>query len=151
MESCEFAEELGTTIGRLSVLVRQAALPPRMNLAQARTLLTLHHCGPRRVTELARLEHLRQPTMSAVIARMEGLGWVQRCVDEVDRRAVVVCLTDAGERFLQNLIDARTAALQPCLDTLSASDRKALAAALPALHKLIEQAQRNIQVEPSLR
>jgi DNA-binding MarR family transcriptional regulator len=143
------AEDLGLTIGRLNVLCRQAALPPRMNLAQARTLLTLHHCGPKRVTELARMEHLRQPTMSAVIARMEALGWVQRCDDDDDRRAVLVCLTDAGERHLEDLIDARSAALQPCLDTLSASDRKALKAALPALHKLIEHAQRNIRGEAS--
>jgi hypothetical protein len=49
-----------------------------MNSAQARTLLALHDAGPQRVTDLARLDHLKQPSMSVVLIRMERLGWVRR-------------------------------------------------------------------------
>jgi DNA-binding MarR family transcriptional regulator len=134
------AEELGSIITRLTGLLRQAAVPAKVNLAQARTLLALRDGGPQRVTSLARLEHLTQPTMSAVVGRMERLGWVRRAADDVDRRAVLVRLTNAGKRILDELIKRRTAVLQSGLETVSPSDRAALARALPVLHELIQQA-----------
>jgi len=136
------AEELGSIVTRLTVLLRQAAVPAKVNLAQARTLLALRDGGPQRVTSLARLEHLTQPTMSAVVGRMERLGWVRRAADDVDRRAALVRLTNAGKRILDELIKKRTALLQSGLDAVSPSDRRALARALPVLQKLIQQAQR---------
>src|ERR1700722_5532973 len=136
MASARMADQLGVALTRLTNVLREAVLPPGMNSAQARTLLALHDAGPQRVTDLARLDHLKQPTMSAVLIRMERLGWVRRIEDKNDLRAVIVRLTPAGERIASELIAARTAVLQSCLDTLSATDRAAVAAALPALRKL---------------
>jgi len=136
------AGELGNVITRLTVLLRQTALPAKVNLAQARTLLALRDGGPQRVTSLARLEHLAQPTMSAVVGRMERLGWVRRAADDDDRRAVLVRLTKKGNDIFDELLEARTAVLQAGLETLSLSDCAALARALPVLHKLIQQAHR---------
>jgi DNA-binding MarR family transcriptional regulator len=136
------AGELGSIITRLTVLLRQAAVPAKVNLAQARTLLALRDGGPQRVTSLARLEHLTQPTMSAVVGRMERLGWVRRTADDVDRRASLVRLTSAGKRAIEDLIRRRTAVLQAGLETLSPSSRAALARALPVLEELIRHARR---------
>jgi DNA-binding MarR family transcriptional regulator len=136
------AGELGNVVTRLTVLLRQAAVPAKVNLAQARTLLALRDGGPQRVTSLARLEHLAQPTMSAVVGRMERLGWVRRAADDVDRRATLVHLTNKGNNILTELIKKRTAVLQAGLETLPLPDCAALARALPVLHKLIQQAQR---------
>jgi DNA-binding MarR family transcriptional regulator len=136
------AGELGNIVTRLTVLLRRAAVPAKVNLAQARTLLALRDGGPQRVTSLARLEHLTQPTMSAVVGRMERLGWVRRAADDVDRRAALVRLTDRGNKILDELLERRTAVLQAGLETLPLSDCTALSKALPVLHKLIQQAQR---------
>jgi DNA-binding MarR family transcriptional regulator len=136
------AEELGAIITRLTVLLRQASVPAKVNLAQARTLLALRDGGPQRVTSLARLEHLTQPTMSALVGRMQRLGWARRAADDVDRRAVLVRLTNRGNDVLDRILTARTAVLQSGLETLSPSERAALARALPVLHKLIQHAQR---------
>jgi DNA-binding MarR family transcriptional regulator len=136
MASARLADQLGVVLTRLINVLREAVLPPGMNSAQARTLLALHDAGPQRVTELARLDHLKQPTMSAVLTRMERLGWVRRHDDDDDLRAVVVHITDAGERVAQELMAARTKVLESYLDDLSAADRASLAAALPALRKL---------------
>jgi DNA-binding MarR family transcriptional regulator len=136
MASARVADQLGVALTRLSNVLREAVLPPGMNSAQARTLLALHDAGPQRVTDLARLDHLKQPTMSAVLIRMERLGWVRRLEDKNDLRAVIIRLTPGGERMASQLIAARTAVLQSSLDTLSGTDRAAVAAALPALRKL---------------
>jgi DNA-binding MarR family transcriptional regulator len=136
------ADQLGVALTRLNNVLREAVLPAGMNSAQARTLLALHDAGPQRVTDLARLDHLKQPTMSAVLIRMERLGWVRRLEDKDDLRAVIVRLTTAGERIASQLIAARTTVLQSYLDTLSATERAALAAALPALRKLSPRRQR---------
>jgi DNA-binding MarR family transcriptional regulator len=142
MASARVADQLGVALTRLTNVLREAVLPPGMNSAQARTLLALHDAGPQRVTELARLDHLKQPSMSAVLIRMERLGWVRRVDDNDDLRAVIVRLTPAGERIASELIAARTTVLQSYLDTLPAFDRAAIAAALPALRKLTRQRKR---------
>jgi DNA-binding MarR family transcriptional regulator len=136
MASYRLADQLGVVLTRLINVLREAVLPAGMNSAQGRTLLALHDAGPQRVTDLARLDHLKQPTMSAVLIRMERLGWVRRRDDDDDLRAVIVDITEQGERVALQLIAARTAVLESYLETLSAADRAAVAAALPALRKL---------------
>lgn len=142
MARARVADQLGIALTRLTNMLREAVLPTGMNSAQARTLLALHDAGPQRVTDLARLDHLKQPTMSAVLIRMERLGWVRRLEDKDDLRAVIVRLTPAGERIASQLIAARTTVLQSYLETLSPADRAALTAALPALRKLSPRPQR---------
>jgi DNA-binding MarR family transcriptional regulator len=136
MASARVADQLGVALTRLTNVLREAVLPSGMNAAQARTLLALHDAGPQRVTDLAQLDHLKQPTMSAVLIRMERLGWVRRLEDKHDLRAVIVRLTPAGDRIASQLIAARTEVLQSSLDALSVTDRAAVAAALPALRRL---------------
>ena len=142
MRRRRLAAELGTALTNLNLLLRQGFLPPGINLAQARTLLSLRDCGPQRITDLAQLERVRQPTMSALVGRMEQLGWVARVAGEADRRAVFVRLTDEGKRILAEAEAARNAALNSYLGALSGDDLAALTAALPPLRKLIEQAER---------
>jgi DNA-binding MarR family transcriptional regulator len=136
MASSRLADQLGVVLTRLINVLREAVLPAGMNSAQARTLLALHDAGPQRVTDLARLDHLKQPTMSAVLIRMERLGWVRRRDDDDDLRAVIVDITEQGEQIALQLIAARTAVLESYLETLSTADRDGLKSALPALRKL---------------
>ena len=142
MARARVADQLGAALTRLTNVLREAVLPPGMNSAQARTLLAIHDAGPQRVTDLARLDHLKQPTMSAVLIRMERLGWVRRLEDSDDLRAVVVHLTAAGERIASDLIAARTTVLQSYLDRLPVTDFAAIAAALPALRTLTRRRER---------
>ncbi len=135
----ELAEELGTVLARLYSFLRRTILPREMSLTQALVLRTLRDRGPQRVSELAELEGVRQPTCSGLVNTLEEEGWVTRRVDESDRRAVVVELTPQGRAVLQAIGDARASVLEQHLATLSASERRALADALPGLRKLIAQ------------
>jgi DNA-binding MarR family transcriptional regulator len=131
------ADELGAALVELSMLLRRAILPPQISLTQAWTLVILHESGPQRVTSLADAASVTQPTMSGCIIGMERLGWVRRDSGETDRRVVTVRLTEDGEKVMRELEAARTRTLLADLKSLPAADRAALAAALPALRRII--------------
>jgi DNA-binding MarR family transcriptional regulator len=132
------AQELGDVLARLSGFLRRAILPKEMSLTQALVLSTLRQRGPQRITELAESEGVRQPTCTGVVNTMEAEKWVARRLDSSDRRAVLVELTTRGRQVLEGLTVARAAVLERYLKGLSGEERRALAAALPALEKLIE-------------
>jgi len=77
--------------------------------------------------------------MSALIDRLEADGLVIRSGEETDGRTVVVSITDAGRDCLGRLIDRRAQSLERALLQLPAEDRAAIAAALPALRRVLEK------------
>jgi DNA-binding MarR family transcriptional regulator len=135
----ELADELGAVLARLYSFLRRAILPKEMSLTQALALNTLRDLGPQRVTDLAQLEGVRQPTCTGLVNAMEADGWVQRRVDEDDKRVVLIELTEAGHAILRSMSEARAAVLDRYLEALSETEREGLAASLPGLSKLIER------------
>lgn len=49
--------------------------------------------------ELVRRTHLKPPTVSVAVKRLEDAGYVSRKADDSDMRAVRVSLTDKGRRM----------------------------------------------------
>jgi DNA-binding MarR family transcriptional regulator len=135
----ELANAVGTRIGRLArVLIRETIEVSRTTLS---VLATLRE-RPRRITELASLEHVAQPTMTVLVSRLEQRGWVERQPDPTDRRAVQVAITDAGTKVLDELIAKRTTLLAERLGELSETERETLARAIPILDRLIDGSSR---------
>jgi DNA-binding MarR family transcriptional regulator len=87
--------------------------------------------------ELATMEGVRLPTMTEIVARMEAQGWVTREMAADDRRCVDVRLTDAGRRLADQVIATRTTLIRERLDHLSEDEKASLAAALPAIDRLL--------------
>jgi DNA-binding MarR family transcriptional regulator len=93
-----------------SELLSRAALLTRLLFRQldaelSRTELGLLRTlsdGPRRVTELAELEGLAQPTMTILIKQLEKHGLVKRERRSEDGRVVLVDLTESGRVALQD-------------------------------------------------
>ena len=114
-------------------------LTPRggLSLVAASTLATLERHGPSRVTELAEAQSVTQPAMTGLVGRLTAQGLAERSVDPDDRRGVLVALTDPGRALLAARRRERADALAELLDDLDAADRTALAAALPALTRLV--------------
>jgi DNA-binding MarR family transcriptional regulator len=94
--------------------------------------------APARISELAAAEAVAQPSMTALVGRLEERGLVARTPDPDDRRAVRVVLTAAGEELLGETRRARVAVLAERLGRLDDADRQALHAALPALDRLLD-------------
>jgi DNA-binding MarR family transcriptional regulator len=104
-------------------------------------LALLRDRGPQRITALAAAESVAQPTMTTLVARLEGEGYLTRTPDPGDGRASLIAVTDAGLEQLERFREARAALLAGPLGELDADDRKRLDAALPALDALIQNLQ----------
>jgi DNA-binding MarR family transcriptional regulator len=82
------------------------------------TTLRLLAARPCTMSEIARHKAVSLPTMSRSVDMLVKRGWVERCVDDSDRRQTLVRLTSAGHELLadcrrrfEELIDAKLAAL----------------------------------------
>jgi DNA-binding MarR family transcriptional regulator len=89
------------------------------------------------VSELADLERMQVPTMSAHVKRLEAAGFVERDDDaHTDKRRTSLKLTKAGEKALDALRKKRNDWLAARLATLSEGERLALASAITPLSQL---------------
>jgi DNA-binding MarR family transcriptional regulator len=121
------------------LLVRD--LDANISRTEAGVLYTLGG-GSRRITELAELEGLAQPTMTLLIKRLEQQGLVRRERDPDDGRVVLVSVTEAGEDALVDFRARFSAALRSHLTAMSDEQVAALAAATETLGSLIAVLQR---------
>jgi DNA-binding MarR family transcriptional regulator len=97
---------------------------------------------PRRITDLAAREAVTQPAITLLVNRLEQRGWVQRTADPVDRRAVLVALTEEGRRTFEQLRTEYRALLHEEMATLSDEDVETLAGAVEIVDRLIERLNR---------
>ena len=107
-------------------------------MAQIELLMALQD-QPSRVGELAARLRLAGNTVSTLVQQLVEVGFVHRGPDPADRRVAVVTLTDAGSRQLGDWDRAHQQRIGDALDGLSAADRTAIGAALPALARLVDQ------------
>jgi DNA-binding MarR family transcriptional regulator len=138
----------GTSAAELAGLLRLGVLrlgrQLRANPADAAVgpgaravLWTLRARGPLSPGELARLETVRPPAMTRVLAALEGQLLVARTPHPTDRRQSVVTLTEAGSRLIEE-IQTREAWLAERIKTLPDADRALLESALPVLDRLTQ-------------
>ncbi|MGV9720163.1 MarR family winged helix-turn-helix transcriptional regulator [Nocardia beijingensis] len=113
-------------------------LPRDMSLTSAATLATLDRTGPRRITDLAAVEGVTQPAMTALVRVMEESGLVERRGDASDKRVTLVCLTEAGASYVRTRRQAGVHALERLIGELTGGEVEALVGALPALKRLAE-------------
>jgi DNA-binding MarR family transcriptional regulator len=86
------------------------------------------------VAELARMQQVRSPTMSAQVKALEAAGLVARAApDPDDRRRIGLVLSQAGEHHVQALRSQRLDWLAQRVARLAPAQREALAAAIEPL------------------
>src|SRR5215467_2241973 len=137
------APGIAAGVERLVGLLRSLSPADGLSATAASTLATLERSGPRRLTALAVQGGVTQPAMTQLIARLEDAGLVRREADRADGRVVQVRLTDQGRDTLARRRAVRAERLAVILDRISAEDRAALGAALPAIDALAS-AQRDV-------
>jgi DNA-binding MarR family transcriptional regulator len=99
--------------------------------------LRLIASGPWTMTELARHKAVTLPTMSKSVGMLERRGWVERVVDDADRRQTLVRLTDAGRDVLVECRRQAEESVEQRLATLGAADRDRLTASLRHLREVL--------------
>jgi DNA-binding MarR family transcriptional regulator len=93
--------------------------------------------GPRRITELAELEGLAQPTMTSLVKQLVQRGLVRRDRQIEDGRVVLVHLTDSGAATLEGYRARARELLGVYLAEIPDAQVEALAGATEALTELI--------------
>ena len=110
--------------------------PRTMSMTSLSTLATLERTGPRRITDLAAVEGVTQPAMTALVRVLERDGLVARRGDPGDGRVALIAVTKAGSDLVRARRRAGTEAFTQLIDKLSDDDAATLAAAIPALERL---------------
>jgi DNA-binding MarR family transcriptional regulator len=116
------------------LLVRQ--LGDELSRTEASLLSTLGG-GPRRITELAELEGLAQPTMTSLVKQLEQQGLVRRDRQADDGRVVLVDLTDTGAGALEDYRARARELLGTYLAEIPDEEVEALAGATDAIAQLV--------------
>lgn len=106
--------------------------------SQLSVLFQLDEHGERTPGELAERDHLSPPSMNRTLNRLEEAGLVARTRSTDDGRRVNVSLTSAGRSLIAETRRLRTAWFSRQLTELTAKERAALEAAVPALRRISE-------------
>jgi DNA-binding MarR family transcriptional regulator len=112
--------------------------PREISLTAASTLATLDRTGARRLTDLAVIEGVTQPSMSVLVTGLEQAGLAERRPDPADKRVVLVGLTPAGIEYIHARRRAGAATFADLIDELPGAQAAALVAAVPAMNRLRE-------------
>jgi DNA-binding MarR family transcriptional regulator len=132
----EFAVSLAQQAAALSRLVfNQSELG--MTRSESSLLVTLRG-GPQRITALAEIEGLAQPTVTVLVKRLEERGWVAREHPADDGRVVLVSLTAAGHDALAQWRERYRPRLRAGLEELPDQQLAALVDAGDAFAALID-------------
>jgi DNA-binding MarR family transcriptional regulator len=78
-------------------------------------------------------------TVSTLVGTLSAAGMVRRDPDPGDRRAARLNLTDTARRRLDRWRDEHVAVVAAAIRALDGADRRAVAAALPALNRLADR------------
>jgi DNA-binding MarR family transcriptional regulator len=116
--------------------IRQMTTLRQIGFSAVATLATLDSSGPCRLTELAGREGISQPSMTAMVSRLERQGLVERQRDPSDGRIVLVAMTGAGQDMLRRRRAGRVAFLSSLMGALDPAEQRALANAAAALRHM---------------
>jgi len=93
--------------------------------------------GPRTLSDLARAEQVRPPTMSKLVSDMERAGLIRRDTDPDDGRVVRVEMTARGRRVLAKGREMRIADIERRIRARPAGDVRLLASALDVIERML--------------
>jgi DNA-binding MarR family transcriptional regulator len=131
------ADRLHSAAIHLLRSVRASDVETGISPARLSVLSVLVFGGDRTMTELARVEQVRLPTMSALVRGLEEDGLVRRDPDPDDRRAVRVRATPRGKRILQRGRERRIDNLVTLLRPLGPAELRTLAAAAEIVERAV--------------
>jgi len=111
--------------------VRAGVGPARLSV-----LSVLVFGGPARLSDLARIEQVRPPTMSKIVAGLEQRGLVKRRPNPRDARVASIEATARGTKLLQDGRRRRVARLAKSLQGLAVAEIELLGRAAAIIERV---------------
>ncbi|MFG1920807.1 MarR family winged helix-turn-helix transcriptional regulator [Cryptosporangium sp. NPDC048952] len=135
------ADELSALLGRLHRTLRRAARSDQpdepLPAAQMEVLRVVHAQPGIGVKAVAAALGTAPNTVSTLVGDLTAGGYLDRSPDPGNRRAVRLTLTADAADLIDGYTDRRRRIAISAADQLDQADVDALAAALPALHRLL--------------
>jgi DNA-binding MarR family transcriptional regulator len=135
----ELSGRLLEALSRIARSTRRAT-NSRLTLGSLSALATIIDLGPIRPGDLAVREGVAPATLSRVIGALERDGHITRRPDPEDRRSVFLEATATGKREVAAVRRRRATVMKTRLGAMDEDHRELLAAALPALEELAQDA-----------
>jgi len=134
------SDGLAEVIARLRRALRRGARVAdpgnQLAVAQLEVLSALTEQPGIRPGQLARQLHMRPNTVTTIVNALSAQGMLDRASSAGDRRAIELTATDAGQQTVLTWHATNAAVLHLALSSLTAPQRRALGAAVPALDAL---------------
>jgi DNA-binding MarR family transcriptional regulator len=121
------------SMGELKCIGSERLLRQGISMAQLHVLHLVEGHGEMPMSRLAEMLDVSLSNATGLIDRVEERGFVERIRVPADRRMVMVRLTPAGHRTLDEIEDVREQILRRVLDELDAEQLAGLATALADL------------------
>ncbi|RKS75562.1 DNA-binding MarR family transcriptional regulator [Motilibacter peucedani] len=109
-------------------------------LPQLRALVLLRGRGALRLSELAAELDVDTSTATRLVDRLVRKGFIDRQVEQSDRRALRLSLTPAGRGLLRRMTEYRKRELREILSQLDPEERQHLRLAMAALSRVTGEA-----------
>lgn len=129
MDPVGVADALHSAAVHLLRRVRQEDERTGVSPGRLSALSVLVFGGPMRLTDLARAEQVKPPTMTRIVAALEDQGLVRRRAATDDARATILEATSRGTKVLKEGRRRRVGRLARALKGLSAEELELLARA----------------------
>ena len=134
----ELATRLRVAVARVHRRLRQQSLGG-LSPAQASALGSINRLGTPTLGELAQAEQVQPPTMTRLVATLEGAGLVSRLADAGDGRVCRVRLTAEGRRTVARVRTLKDAYLSRRFAALSPAEQAALGELTSLLEHLVAE------------
>ncbi len=131
------AERLQSAAVHLLRRVRETDAGTTLSPARLSALSVLSQGGPRALGELAAAEHVKPPTMTAIVRALQAEGLVTRTPSKKDRRVVIIKITRKGQSRLRAARRRRNAALEELLAGLGMRDVSTLGRAADLMERIV--------------
>jgi DNA-binding MarR family transcriptional regulator len=136
-------ERLARELERLLLLLARTRASrgegPLLTVSQRAALVAIVDEGTLRLGALARRLGTAEPTVTRIVDALEDLGLAARERESLDRRAVRVVATPAGERFLAERRRGLAELLAAPLDRLDPAERSRFVAGVAAMNDVLAE------------
>lgn len=105
--------------------------------AQKKILFFLSIEGPQKMSDIARQVSVTMSGATGIVDRLVKAGLVRRANDPSDRRVILIELTPAGRRIVQEIQKVHERRLEEVLENLDPEQRRELIAAFERIHQIL--------------
>ncbi len=130
-------ELLRVLVRHLGLLEKSEAGCCGITLSQCHAMVEIGRRGSMNLNDLADLMEVDKSTMSRTINALVEAGMVTRALDNIDRRYVVIQLTQDGQRFFENTETSMERYYQTILSRIPADKRDQVIESLTLLTSAI--------------